>query len=232
MYPHIYEINRATKFYGKITGQYTVHLPYRFHAAENAVCWSHSTVRQFNHITTILQTSEFEQVSPSLSMVTKGHFSWYVFLNVWKRLLLAGDAFAGARSIDLAMLSLKHKTFLEMVLWFRRSIQLAASRMRCSLQETSEKLFFCFVSFVHAQSTSDSKSAYFYLCACAMCPKVALISCGTNASATLGENRKSPVCLLLLFHEWQNLELLRGYPYFQRTPYWFWWFSGTNTVEP
>ena len=175
MYPHIYEINRATKFYGKIAGQYTVHLPYRFHAAENAVCWSHSTVRQFNHITTILQTSEFEQVSPSLSMVTKGHFSWYVFLNVWKRLLLAGDAFAGARSIDLAMLSLKHKTFLEMVLWFRRSIQLAASRMRCSLWETSDKLFFasCLSSTRRTLPRANLHISIF--CVCTTRPKLALV---------------------------------------------------------
>ena len=47
-------------------------------------------------------------------MVTKGHFSWIAFLNVWKRLLFAGDGFAGAQSIDLAMLSLNHKTFLQM----------------------------------------------------------------------------------------------------------------------
>ena len=51
--------------------------------------------------------------------------------------------------------------------------------------------------------------------ACAMCPKVALVSSSTKTSATLGENRKGCVCLLLLFHEWQNLELLRGYPYFR-----------------
>ena len=46
------------------------------------------------------------------STVTKGHFSWDAFLNVWKRLLFAGDGFAGVRSIDLAMLSLEHKMFL------------------------------------------------------------------------------------------------------------------------
>ena len=43
---------------------YIVHLPYRFRTAENAVCWSRSTVRQFNHFTTLLRTSEFTQVSP------------------------------------------------------------------------------------------------------------------------------------------------------------------------
>ena len=116
MYPHIYEINQATRFYGKIEGQYTVHLPDRFSAAENTVCRSHSTVCHFNHFTTVLQTSEFMQVSPSSSMVIKGHFSWYAFLNVWKHLLFAADGLAGARSIDLSILSLELETFLQMVL--------------------------------------------------------------------------------------------------------------------
>ena len=92
-------------------------------------------------------------------MVTKGHFSWYTFLNIWKCLLFAGDGFEGARSIDSAVLSLEHKTFLQMAHWFWRSIQLAASWMWCSLWET----FFCFVDFVHTQNTSESKSAYFCL---------------------------------------------------------------------
>ena len=162
MYPHIYEINPAIRFYGKIKGQYIVCFPYQFNAAENAVCRSCSTVRQSNHITTVLWTSEFTQVTPFSSMVRKGHFSWYAFLNVWKRLLFAGDGFAGAQSIDSAMLSLEHETFLQMALWSKRSIQLAASRMQCSLQETSEKLFLLRV-FRAMRSTFQSKSACFYL---------------------------------------------------------------------
>ena len=51
--------------------------------------------------------------------------------------------------------------------------------------------------------------------ACATRPTVASVSSGTKASATPRENRKGCVCLLLLFHEWQNVELLRGYPYFR-----------------
>ena len=71
-------------------------------------------VRQSNHFTTALGTLEVMQVSPFLSMVTEGHFSWDAFLNVWKHLLFTGDGFAGARSVDLAMLSLAHETFLQM----------------------------------------------------------------------------------------------------------------------
>ena len=108
MYPHIYEINLATRFDGKIEGQYAVHLPYRFRAAENAVCQSCSIVRRFNHFTTALRTSEFTQVSPSSSTVTKGHFSCYAFLNIWKRLLFTGDGFAGVQSTDSAMLSIRN----------------------------------------------------------------------------------------------------------------------------
>ena len=44
---------------------------------------------------------------------------------------------------------------------------------------------------------------------------VSFVSSGTKASATLGENRRGHVCLLLFLHEWQNPELLKGYPYFQ-----------------
>ena len=44
----------------------------------------------------------------------KDQFSWDAFLNVWKWLLFTGDGFAGARSVDLAMLSLAHETFLQM----------------------------------------------------------------------------------------------------------------------
>ena len=46
--------------------------------------------------------------------------------------------------------------------------------------------------------------------------KMALVSSGTKASVTLWENRKGHVCLLL-FHEWHNSELLRGYPYLLNT---------------
>ena len=63
MYPHIYEISPATRSYRKIKQQYTVHLPYRFRAAENAVCRSRSTVHKFKLFTTLLQTSKLTQVS-------------------------------------------------------------------------------------------------------------------------------------------------------------------------
>ena len=191
-----------------------MHLPYRFRTAENAVCQSRSTVRQFNHFTTVLQTQEFTQVSPSSSTMTKGHFSWYSFLSVWKRLLFAGDGFAGAWSIGSAMLSLEHETFLQMALWFRRSIRLAVSWMQCSLQETSEKLFFasCFLSMRRAFPKANLRISTFRTCR--TCPKVASVSSGTKAPATLGEKRKGHVCCCW-FHEWQNPELLWGYPYFQ-----------------
>ena len=149
----------------KITGPSTLPIS---HSWEWCFCWSRSIVRQSNHFTTVLRTSEFTQVSPFPSTVAKDHFSWCTFLNVWKRLLFAGDGFAGAQSIDSAMLSLKHETSLQMALWFQRSIQLTALRMRCSLWKTSEKLFFLhglfrthaehfceqiciFLSFTHAQ---------------------------------------------------------------------------------
>ena len=114
------------------------------------------TVHQSNQCTTALVTSEFMQVSPFSSTVTKGHFLWDAFLNVWKCLLFAGGSFAGAWSIDSTP---KHKTFLQMAPGFRWSIRLAASWMQCFIWETLEKLF-CLMSFAHVQSTSKSKSAY------------------------------------------------------------------------
>ena len=46
-------------------------------------------------------------------------------------------------------------------------------------------------------------------------PKVAMVSPDTKALAILGKNQKGCFLCVFFFHEWQNLELLRGYPYFQ-----------------
>ena len=118
------------------------------------------------------------------------------------------------------MLSLEHKTSSQMAPWFWRSIQPVALQMQCFLWETSKK-FVCFVSFVHTQSTSQSKAAYFCL------------SCMCNASKSgfgkfrhksfsYSQEKSERPCLLFfffffLYHEWQNPELLRGYLYFWNT---------------
>ena len=80
-YHHIYEINPATRSYRKVTGQSTL-CSSLTHSVQlrTLVCQSRLTICQFNHFTTVLQTTEFTKVSPFLSMVTKGHFSWYTFL--------------------------------------------------------------------------------------------------------------------------------------------------------
>ena len=105
------------------------------------------------------------------------------------------------------------ETYLQMARWFQRSIWLAASPMRCSLQET---FFFalCLSCMHRALLRANQQISIFR--ACTTHPEVALVSSGTKASATLRKNRKSSVCLLL-FHEWQIPELLRGYPYFRNT---------------
>ena len=145
-------------------------------------------------------------VSPFSSTVTKGHFSRNAFLNIWKRLLFTGESFAGVWSIDSAMPSFEHETFLQMVPWFWWSIQLAASWMQRFLRET----FFCFVSFVHAQGTSKSKSAYLcLLCMCTMSKSGFGMFRHKSFSYSL---EKSERLCLLFFHEWKNPELLRGYP--------------------
>ena len=113
------------QIYRKITGQsYIVHLHYQFCAAENAVCRSHSIVHQSNHFTTVLQPSEFTQVSPFLCTVMKGHFSGYPLMNLWKCLFFSEDDLPGVQLADSAMLSLSHETFLQMVPCFWTGIAL------------------------------------------------------------------------------------------------------------
>ena len=123
--PHLWNKSSYQSLRENHRAIYTVHLPYRFRAAESTACRSRLTVCQFNHFTTLLRTSEFTQVSPFSSTVAKDHFSWCTFLNLWKWLLFAGDGLAGAWSIDSAMLSVMHKMFSQMAALFQ-SIWLAA----------------------------------------------------------------------------------------------------------
>ena len=212
MYPHINEVNPATRFYGKITGQST--------RCTSLTDSAQVTVHQFNHFTTLPRTSEFMQVSPFSSLVGKDHFSWCTFLNVWKRLLFAGDGFAGARSINSAMLSVVHKTFSQMAPWFRSTYRLAASWKLL-------RNFFCFMS---SQSTSKSKSAYF--CPSRMCT-VSKSGFGKIQHKSFRyslEKWKGRVCCSCFMNDriWNFWEAIR----ISGTPFWFWLFSGTNTVEP
>ena len=153
MYPHISEINPAAKFYGKITGQSTLQIPCSW---EYCFCWSHSTV------TKALWTSECTQVSPVLSIVTKGHFSWDAFLIVWKCLLC----------------------------W--------RCFYRCMINKFGHAVPHTWNIFTNG-ARLQSKSAYFCFCACITHPKVALVSSGSKALATLWKNQKSWVCCC--FHE-------------------------------
>ena len=75
--------------------------------------------------------------------------------------------------------------------------------------------FFCFLSSPTHRAFPRANLHTHIFRTCATRPKKASLSFDTKASATLGENQKGRVSLLLLFHEWQNPELLRGYPYFQ-----------------
>ena len=150
---------------------------------------------------TALGTSEFTQVPSFSSTVMKGHFSWDAFLNIWKHLLFAGDGFAGARSIDSAMLSLKHETFqqihpdsdhlfgLQLHLWnvlfgkLRRNFfSLCLSRWRRAVPRAN-----LHISVFHE---------------CAPHPSVAWVSSGTKASATLWKNRKGHVCCFINERIW------------------------------
>ena len=195
--PHLWT-KSSYQILGKIKGN--LHCAPPFH-----ISWSRPTVHQSNRFTTVLWISEFKQMSPFSSMVMKGHFSCYAFLNIWKRLLFTGDIFAGVRSVDLAMLSFAHETFLQMVQQFQRSYWLAASQMRCSLQETSEKLLL----------------AVCLSCICRALPGINLhicLLCMCNASNSgfskfqyksfgYSLEKLERLCLFVVFPEWQNPEL-------------------------
>ena len=205
---------------------YTVHLPYPFCTAENAVCRSRSTVHQSSHITTVLWTSKFTRVSSFLPMVTKGHFSWYAFffLHLWKHLLFAGDGFVGAQSIKSAMLSLEHEAFSQMAPRFWRSIWLAALQMWHSLWEHF------FASCLSCTRTALPRVNLHYSCLSRM-RNTSKSDFGKFQHKRSATPRKiENEVFVVVFHEWQNPELLRGYPYFHNA-LWFSWFSGTNTVE-
>ena len=51
-----------------------MHLLYRFHLAENNICWSCSTVCLSNHFSSVMRTSEFTEVSPFSTIFSSGNF--------------------------------------------------------------------------------------------------------------------------------------------------------------
>ena len=185
-------------------------------------------VRQSNHFTTALETSEFMQVSPFSSKVMKGHFSWEAFLNIWKRLVFAEDGFAGAWSKDSAMLSA----------WtwnvFINGTPIPTTYSACSFTDAMfssvniRETPFCFVPFAHVQSTSESKFAHFCLSHTHTTSKSGF---GKFQHKGFGYSRKIGkavfVCCFFMNERIRNFWeaiCISG------TPCWFWWFSGTNTV--
>ena len=97
-----------------------------------------------------------------LSTVTKGHFSWYAFLNVWKRLRFTGEGSAGVRSVDSALLCFIHEMFFFTNGCPNSEDLFGLQLSRCDvLFRTLQRNLFSFMSFMHVQSTSKSKSAYF-----------------------------------------------------------------------
>ena len=106
-----------------------------------------------------------------------------------------------------AMLSLEHETFLQMALLIPNIYSVCSFVDAMFSSGNFRETFFCSVSFAHAQSTSKSKSAYFFL-AWATRPKVASESSGTKVSATLGENRKGSVRSCFMNDRIQTFEKL------------------------
>ena len=163
-----------------------MHLPYRFCTVENAVCRPHSTVHLFNHLITLLWTSEFTHVSPVSSMVAKDHFSWCTFLNVWKRLLFARDNFAGAQSNRLGHTFRLHETFYK----WRPDSNLFSSQLHGNFGQTASAS-----CLLHTRRALPRLNLhYFCLSRMRNVSKVTSVSSGTNASDTLGKNQKGSVC--------------------------------------
>ena len=158
------------------------------------------------------------------STVAKDHFSWCTFLNIWKHLLFAGDGFGGVRSKDSAMFSIVCETFSQMAPWFQ-STRLAAS---LKLQRN----LFCFVSFVHAQSTSESKFALFLSFVHAQRVQKCLGKFWHKCFGYSREKSKRQFLLLLLFFKKVRIQTFREAIRISGTHYWFSWFSRKNSVEP
>ena len=202
---------------GKSKGNLHCTPPLPIPCSWEAVCWSCSTVSQSSHFITVLQTSESMQVSPFSSMVTESHFSWHAFSNVWKCLLFAGDSFAGVWSIDSAMLSLVHETFLQMSPWFRDLFGLLLHGSNVLFRKL-RRSFFCFMSFMHARSASENKSAYFCLSWMRNASKSGFGKFWFKSFGDSQEKLEKPS--LSFFYEWQNVELWEAIR-ISRTPYWF-----------
>ena len=110
--------------------------------------------------------------------------------------------------------------------WFQRSIQLAASWIRCSLRET----FFASCLSCTCRALPRANLHISVFCTCIMRPKVVSESSSTKASVTPCKNQKGCVCCYFCMNDrirnfWEAI-CISG------MCYWFSWFSGTNTVEP
>ena len=159
-------------------------------------------------------------------MVIKGHFSWYTILNVWKRLLFAGDCFADARSIDSAMPPLHMNLFTNGVLILK--IYFACSFADAMFSSGN------FIKTLSASCLSCARRAFpranlhiSILSTCTMRPKVSSVSSSTNSFGYSQEKSRGCVGVFTKVKIW-NFESIC----ISRTPYWFSWFSRTNTVEP
>ena len=188
-----------------------------------AVCQSSLTVCQSNPFTTILRTSDFMQVSPFSSTVTRGLFSSYAFLKfgnisfsleTFCRCVInrRGHAFPRTQNIftNGALIPKSYSALSSVALMFSLGNFGATSSALCLSQRCGALL-----------RTNLHISVFL--------SKVASVRSCTKASVTLGKNWKSRVCCC--FHEWQNPELWEAM-HISGTPHWVLWFLRKNTVQP
>ena len=214
-----------------------MHLSYRFHTAENAVCQSSSTVHQSNHFTKILRTSEYIKVLtfPSTGQKATSHciVSWMFedisfLLDTFSRCIisrlsynfhLTSNIFANGTLI----LQLHSAcSFMDAMFSSKNFWKISASCLSCmcrALQRTN----------LHISVFPP----------CATHPKEALVNFHTKSFSYSQEQSERLFlgCWVFwflfacFFRKWQNLELWEAIRT-SGTPYWFSWFSEMNMVEP
>ena len=159
-------------------------------------------------------------MSPSSSTVTKCHFLWYAFSNIWRCLIFTGDSHAFLHIWNVFInVALILKSYLA---WSFVDVMFSSG----NFGETSSAS--CLSCTCRALPRANLHISV--LRTCPTPQKAVSESSGTNALATFRRNRKALFVFFLCFHAWQNPELWETIC-ISRTPYWFSWFSGTNTVE-
>ena len=195
-----------------------------------------------NYFTTVSQTSNFMQVSPFSSTLRKGHLSWHSVFECLETSLLCWRQF-GMRKIR----RFSHAFPLTQNIFVNSTPILKLY-----------SAWSCADAMFPLGNFGETSSVLSQSCMCKAQPKTNLhisVTCGlylklvsvssSPKSSGYSLEKLERLCLLLLgfplvslhfffflfFHKWQNPDLWEAIR-ISGMSYWFWWFSGTNMVEP